>query len=432
MANLNEKFPSIPTAARVGAMLLVGGLCVTSEQLVGCSSAFHSCTETRTCAALSGAGGDAGETGDAAGATNAGAGKGGSNDVPGGHSGAAGDDSAGSAGDDASAGAGSAGAPGLGGAGGATAGIGGATAGSVGTAGSAPIDTLPPVVNSIVPANGAKGVKADTKIVVTFSEAVDKTAAQAALTTSAGAVAFTWNAQGTELTATPSSPLVYATGATATSYTVQVSTGLKDLAGNHSVAAFNSSFSTLRQASLKISREVNNTYTVVSTGEVFASSGDASPAIGDGYDNSGFRSFPDFDISALPASLTTIVSASMSIPITLTSPINSSADWGTPLASLGNLLVDHVFDSPIQATSFSKAALSSVGTLMTSTTPYSGVKTIEVTDAVNDDFANRVARANHSLYRLQFAKLTDNDAALDRVGIPFNQPMTLDIVYLIP
>ena len=43
---------------------------------------------------------------------------------------------------------------------------------SGGTSGSAPLDATPPQVSSIVPANGAKGVTSDAKIVITFSEAV--------------------------------------------------------------------------------------------------------------------------------------------------------------------------------------------------------------------------------------------------------------------
>jgi hypothetical protein len=80
-----------------------------------------------------------------------------------------------------------------------------------------------------------------------------------------------------------------------------------------------------------------------------------------------------------------------------------------------------------------KAALSSVGTLMTAAFPSDfGIKTIDVTAAVANDFTNRVARGNHSMYRLQFAKTTDNDAALDLVAIPFNGTMSIDVVYLIP
>jgi len=313
------------------------------------------------------------------------------------------------------------------------AGAGGVASGGItGMAGAAPVDTTAPKVLSIVPANGAKGVASDAKIVITFSEAVDKASAQAALTTSAGTLSYAWDASSTVLTATPVSALSYATGATATSYTVQLSTGLKDLANNHSDAAFSSSFSTLRQIALKISRPVTGTYGVTDEPYAGPNTEDSSPVIGDGFGNECHRALPDFDISALPDALTSIVGATMSIPISMTNPIAGDVYWGTPFTTLGNLLVYHVYEQPITSASFNKAALSSVGTLMTSNLLVSGIKTINVLTSLQDDFTNRVARGHHSMYRVQFPTCTDNDAALDLIAIPFNDTMSIDVTYLIP
>lgn len=347
-----------------------------------------------------------------------------------------GSNSSGAGGDESSAGAAATAGtePSAGGAPSAGAGApaGGALGGGAGgMAGAAPVDTTPPKVLSIVPANGAKGVTSDASIVVTFSEAVDKAAAQAALTTSAGTLSYSWNAASTVLTATPVSALSYATGATATSYTVQISTGLKDLANNHSDLAFSSSFSTLRQISTKLSRPVSGTYVVSDYPSAAPFTGDSSPVIGDGFGNECDRTVPDFDISGLPNGITSIVSATLSVPISLTNVIAADVDWGAPFSTLGNLSVYHIYDQPITTSTFNKAALSSIGTLMTSAALSTGTKTISVTAALQDDYANRAARSNHSMYRLQFAQLTDSDAALDLVGIPFNLNLTIDVVYLI-
>lgn len=310
--------------------------------------------------------------------------------------------------------------------------MGGAPAGgapAAGSGGMAPVDTTPPSVVSIVPANGAKAIKADTKIVVTFSEPVNKTAAQAALTTSAGNLTFDWNADGTVLTATPVTALTYAT--TAKAYTVQISTGLADLAGNHSTAAFNSTFSLLRQLELKINKPVTGTWTVSTYPEAYQQSGDGSPTIGDSPSNTYSRVILEFDISGLPAGVTAISQATMTAWINLTNPINNN-DWGTAFPDLGNLLVDHIYETSITAATTTKTALNAVGTLMTTVAPTSGDKSIAVTSSVQDDYVNRVSRGNRTQYRLQFAKTTDNDGALDIVAVHFAKGLTLDIFYLIP
>ena len=394
---------SSPKTARLGLLLLFGTACIGTLGLTACSSKFSSCTATRTCPALGGGAGEAGES--EAGSGNV-AGEGDGVDVLGGNGGEAGDEAvAGSSGVEPTA----------------------------GTGGAIVVDTTPPQVDSITPVDGAKGVKSDAKIVVTFSEPVDRLAAQEAITTSAGSLAFSWNAASTVVTATPSL-LAYATGASATTYTVQVSTGLRDIAGNHSTTAFNSSFSTLRQLSLTIIRQILGTRTVTSDFGVSPHDGDdagSSPSIGDTYSNGNERAFPDFNIESFPAVLTTIVSAKLSIPIAK-SPA-PDIHWDNPFATLGDLQVDHIYDFPIAETSLNKPALSSVGTLMSAATPSDfGIKTIDVTAAFTDDYVNRVARGNHSMYRLQFAKTTDNDATIDAVAIPFSGMMSIDVVYLIP
>lgn len=386
-------------------------MCVGSVATAGCSSDFRSCNETRTCprGGAAGIGGDGGEAGeDAGGSSNAG------------HGGAAVNT------------AGDTGAAGDGGAAGEESGGSDANGGAAGHAGATTSDTTAPTIVSIVPADGAKGIALDAKIVVTFSEAVDKASAEAALTSSVGNVNVAWNAAGTALTATPATLLSYPTDGSTKSYSVQFGTDLKDSAGNHLAAAFSSSFSTLRQLTAKLSRPVLGLVSVSDYPSIEVAEADASLFIGDTPGNTYDRAFPYFDISSLPAATTTIVSAKMSIPISLRIVGANDVDTGKPFTDLGNLLVEHVYDWPIQFSSLTKPPLSSVGTLMTAATAMTGVSTIEVTAAVMDDFTNRVARGNRSMYRLFFPKTTDNDSLLDSVTIPFNGTVALDITYLVP
>jgi hypothetical protein len=298
-------------------------------------------------------------------------------------------------------------------------------------------DITAPTVLSISPANGAKGVIATAKIVITFSEAVKQVTAESAFTSNAGAVAFSWNAAGTILTVTPATPFQYAEStapnAAAKTYTVTIGTAVQDLAGNYLASASSSTFSTLRRITTTLSRDVINTYVVTSyAGQApYLADNDGGGIIGDGFANEYNRVFPDFDITPLPAALQSIDAATLSIDISVINP-TGGVDWGTPFTALGNLVVDHITDIPIKQTSLDLTALARVGALMTNNLVISGVKTIDVTDSVANDFTFRAARANHSQYRLQFEKKTDNDSNPDLVAVQPFTTMYLSVTYIIP
>ena len=105
-------------------------------------------------------------------------------------------------------------------------------------------DTTPPVVNSTTPAANATGVAVSANLTATFSEPIDATTLTAATftvtqgsTPVAGAVTYV---AGTSIaTFTPTSPLSFNTA-----YTANLSTGIKDLAGNGLAAAKTWSFTT--------------------------------------------------------------------------------------------------------------------------------------------------------------------------------------------
>jgi hypothetical protein len=104
-------------------------------------------------------------------------------------------------------------------------------------------DTTAPTVSSSDPANGATGVARNRKIAVSFSEAMDPTTVTAAnVTVSApgqasvpGTVAYA----GKTMTFTPAAAL-----SAGTAYTVTITTGAKDLAGNALAANFVETFAT--------------------------------------------------------------------------------------------------------------------------------------------------------------------------------------------
>jgi hypothetical protein len=104
----------------------------------------------------------------------------------------------------------------------------------------APPDTTPPTVASTNPANNVTGVTADSQVSITWSENVDCTTVNTTTVTISPAVT-TWvrtNCSGKTAIFTP-------TGQTsATDYTVTVTTGVKDLAGNAMAANFTFKYTT--------------------------------------------------------------------------------------------------------------------------------------------------------------------------------------------
>ncbi len=104
-------------------------------------------------------------------------------------------------------------------------------------------DTVAPTVKFVDPVDGATGVQGNAKVTVTFSESIKAetvTAQSLQLSDSSGAVVpatVTMRADGRAATVTPTAPLI--PGA---AYTVKVSAGVTDLAGNPLSAEFASAF----------------------------------------------------------------------------------------------------------------------------------------------------------------------------------------------
>ena len=109
---------------------------------------------------------------------------------------------------------------------------------NVGTA-PPPPDTTPPTVTGTAPANGATGVITTSTVAVTFSEPVTANGGVTLAINGGAAVATTATVSGNTVTLTPTAPLT-----ASTTYRVNVSTAVRDLANNPVAAASSTTFTT--------------------------------------------------------------------------------------------------------------------------------------------------------------------------------------------
>ena len=108
-----------------------------------------------------------------------------------------------------------------------------------------PVDTTAPTVTSVTPTNGATDVATTVAPKVVFSEAMDAATINATTVrllngASTVAASVSYNAATRTVTLTPTSVL-----ANSTTYTVSVSTGVEDLAGNVLAQTFTANFATV-------------------------------------------------------------------------------------------------------------------------------------------------------------------------------------------
>jgi hypothetical protein len=133
-------------------------------------------------------------------------------------------------------------------------------------------DAVAPTVVGVVPTNNATGVATSATVQVTFSEAIDQatlTSATVVLkntaTTAVVASTLSYDVGTNKVTITPTGPL-----ANGTNYTLNVTTGVKDLAGNAMAAQFNSAFTTVlvadNTAPTIVSRTPGNGATSIAVG----------------------------------------------------------------------------------------------------------------------------------------------------------------------
>lgn len=287
-------------------------------------------------------------------------------------------------------------------------------------------DTTPPTIASVTPTAGQAGVPADAAIVIVFSEPMDRASAEAAYTSQhlpKDAVTMTWNEAGDTLTITPKEPLALAQGigndpsmTDAKDYQLFVLETATDEAGNPLASAFELAFTTQKRMETSVGIVADLTRYRTSGGTTAPVGADLR--IGD-FGALYYRGFVTFDLAALPDGVE-IEMAGFGV--------RQTAVIGEPFL-LGAVDTAHVTYDTVNTTAWNAPALAMMDPL-TTTAPL-GPRTVDVTAAVADDVANRVARANRSQFRLQFSTNSDGDASQDTVELG-TATFGMLIIYLAP
>lgn len=287
-------------------------------------------------------------------------------------------------------------------------------------------DTSAPSVVAVSPANGAKGVRADAKIVVTFSEPMNRAETEAAYASTElpkDAVQFAWNAAGTELTVSPKSPLAYAKAdglaSAAKKYAVAIGGGAKDLAGNALAAPASTEFATLREFFTPAPLVTGASGRLTVGNSLSAIANPASYFVGDGDADQTISSFFTFDLAALPQG------AEIAEALFIT---RQTGVTGSPYPDLGaGAMLARTSFTTFAGNPLNNAASTVIGPL--STTADVGARQLAVTATVAADLAERVAKNDRSQFRLAFPMATDGTGDIDRAD--FLTP-ELSITYLLP
>lgn len=295
-----------------------------------------------------------------------------------------------------------------------------------------------PMVVSISPSNGATGVSADAKIVVTFSKSMDQAATQMAYQFTSlppSAVSFTWDASGTVLTVKPNAPLEYARGTTfttaATAYAFTLTGTAKDKTGI-ALAPLTVSFTTLRVITTTLLSDAARSGTVVSNGEVAPY--DYPICVGDDGFNNGYRGLLSFDLSSVPSnrSGSDLSHATLKLfkDFVIGDPYQNlalSCDPNVQCDQYASVNLDHVDYGPsLEANEFNTPTLAALGAIDTQFVNLKTYTRADVLAAVRDDLANRDIRENRSQYRLSFPVLTDGGRKTDLVAFDREDPSVPD------
>jgi hypothetical protein len=204
------------------------------------------------------------------------------------------------------------------------------------------VDTEPPYVVSVYPEDGTKGVRADTDIVITFNEPMDRVEAEKAYESArlpTSEVTFSWSSGGRVLTVRPNEPLSYGAlmlpMSIAPLYEIAMTTVARDEAGNRLAEERLFSFTTLRKVSQSLTRVDTHRIKRFENGPddaTTACTSDSVVHIGDGGTNTGY---------GLLVSFSTLMTPGYELPedlLTATFAFPASA----PLVGLGALVAYRV------------------------------------------------------------------------------------------
>ncbi len=312
---------------------------------------------------------------------------------------------------------------------------------STSDAGSALNGELPSVV-SVMPADRATGARRDTSIVIRFAQPMNTEATEAAYQSSelpADTLSFAWNDDFSTLTVTPRVALDYAAGTAdadgravfaAKTYHYGFDGSARDKTGQV-LPAVAFAFSTLRQVSLTLSADPQRTGNWTDgEGEGIhnCQRGAKAPyqptvCVGDDANNVRYTGFLSFNLSALPTTISSFSSARLQA---------NAVAYGAPEALGGNHL-EHVAFEQLGEAALHSAPLAALGPFYSGPSLQNATHLVlneDLTSAVQDDYANRSARAEHSSYRLGFAKIAA-DGSWDDLELPTNA-IRLALTYLQP
>jgi hypothetical protein len=283
-------------------------------------------------------------------------------------------------------------------------------------------DTTAPMIVDTTPDSDEIGVKRDGTITLFFSEAMDTTATGNTITVQGSSwndgFDLGWGSDKKGVTLIPHSAFPYGEN-----IIVTIGTGAKDEAGNALAQAYVFEFRVIRR-------------TVTTLYPVQALSGQAVPG---GYlvSNNGFageltndstRTMLTFDLSGLPADLTSITSAFFYL--------RQESVTGNPYGELGNLEAHHVNYGPsLDANDFNTQTITICAFTVCIPNSHSVVMTLSLagrsatdTAKVQDDWNKRSQRGNRSQYLIRFAQDRNEDGNLDQVR--FNLPQSyLSVTY---
>jgi len=290
-------------------------------------------------------------------------------------------------------------------------------------------DTTPPQIVSVTPSNGAAGVTATAKIVITFSEPMNTTSVTNALAVpplATAALGQQWSSNNTVLSITPTAGFAYAIGTTAAGttaqpFTVNIGTSAKDVAGNPLVAAYSSGFTTLKRITQTVTPDAVahwDTYSkALSVGGPVSCSGGETIDVGFLRSPGGVSTFYGFAAWNLSGVASPITGASIESATIRASQLTPTANFYPN----GSITLERLDFQSIDNTILDGVPTATLGTLSANSTAQSS---LDVTAATVNDFA---ANQLKFLYRIAASGAPDNEYAYFYCG-----QFTLRLVFVTP
>jgi hypothetical protein len=255
-------------------------------------------------------------------------------------------------------------------------------------------------------------VAKDAKIVISFSEAMNRQATELAYQSAdMPAVTFTWSNGDTTLEIDPVGDLEYTNSGKV--YTFKLKNTATDLAGN-ALNAFTSSFATFRELTRTIESSPTLDGDIRSDGAV-NNSGCPTICVGDSgaVDNAQYKGFVSFDLSSLETEGLTVPDRITSSTLRVFQNDVVSSPYTDLVLGSKHLLAAHVdYGALLSANDFNTPILHDLGDLSTDTALEYKTNP-NALESVRDDWANRTTRKNRSQFMLYFPLATDGDGIAD-------------------